>query len=67
VIGGGGAGGGGSDASDAGGGWGGVSWPLGVYEIRDGHVRWVPALDVTRLAVAGIALARAVVRRRRRS
>lgn len=62
-----GAGGGtGSDGEGTGGGWGGVSWPLGVYEIRDGSVRWVPALDVTRVAVAAIALARALARRRRR-
>lgn len=41
-----------------GGGFGTVSWPLGVYVIQDGQVRWVPALDVTRLAIAAIGAAK---------
>ena len=38
---------------DSGGGFGGQAKPAGVYEIRDGEVRWRPAVDVHRLAVVG--------------
>ena len=31
--------------------------PVGVYQVRDGEVVWRPALDVTRLAKGGQALA----------
>jgi uncharacterized spore protein YtfJ len=57
----------GSTRGGAGGGYGGVAFPLGVYVVRRGEVRWVPALDVSRLALGGLALLRAVVTRRRRS
>ena len=63
VAGGGGRGTGPREEGGEGAGSGGVSWPLGVYEIRDGHVRWVPVINVTRMVVAGLALARAIVRR----
>src|SRR5579864_9303777 len=37
----------------AGGGGGGgfvtLAWPLGVYEVKNGDVRWVPAVDTTLL------------------
>jgi uncharacterized spore protein YtfJ len=64
-------GGGGGDAPaeagpSSGGGFGTVSWPLGVYVIKDGHAKWVPALDATRVALGVLALARAAVRARRR-
>jgi uncharacterized spore protein YtfJ len=63
-------GGGGSDGEGAeagsGGGFGFVSWPIGVYVVRDGTARWVPALDATRLAIGAIALARTLVRLRAR-
>jgi uncharacterized spore protein YtfJ len=52
--------------SSGGGGFFGVSWPLGVYVVKDGNVRWVPAIDATRLAVAGMALVRHLCRRRSR-
>jgi len=40
-----------------GGGFGVGAKPSGVYEIRDGRVRWVPAIDVNRLlAIAGTVL-----------
>src|SRR5436305_14028091 len=57
----GGGGGGGDAPSDggrpaAGGGFGGVSWPLGVYVVRGDDVRWVPVVDPTRLALAAIGL-----------
>ena len=57
----GGGGGGGDTASGAGepmsgAGFGGVAWPLGVYVVRDGSVKWVPIIDPTRLALAAIGL-----------
>ncbi len=57
-------GGGGGDAPSGagqlatGGGFGGLAWPVGVYVVRDEHVRWVPVVDPTRLALAGIGLVR---------
>jgi uncharacterized spore protein YtfJ len=75
VIGGGGGGGGegppeGEHAgSGSGGGWFGLSWPVGAYVIKDDDVRWVSAIDATRLAVGALGLAGALlkVRGRRRS
>lgn len=57
----------GADAKDVrrtgqGGGFGGVVWPLGVYVLQDGRVRWVPAVDATRIVLGALALARAVVK-----
>lgn len=78
VVGGGGLGMGsqpGDPAADAdaavlgsGGGFGTISWPLGAYVIKNGDVRWVPALDATRVAIAGISAAKLLLglRRRRR-
>ena len=40
----------------AGGGIGGMARPAGVYVIRGDEVAWEPALDVTLIAMAGIAL-----------
>jgi uncharacterized spore protein YtfJ len=64
VIGGGGGGGGegpaGPDGESTGSGNGGghlgISWPYGAYVIRGDQVRWVPAIDATRVALAAIAL-----------
>src|SRR3954447_24814893 len=40
-------------ANESGGaGFGGIVWPLGVYVVRGDSARWVPALDVTRLALS---------------
>jgi uncharacterized spore protein YtfJ len=51
-----GGGGGGSDERDnGGGGFGIVARPVGAYVIRDGDVRWRPAVDVNR-AVLGAQL-----------
>ena len=50
-------------------GFGGVMWPAGAFEIRDGRVTWRPAIDVTRVLVMALVLAIALVRasgRRRR-
>ena len=52
--------------ANGGGGTGSVVWPLGVYVIKDGNVRWVPALDTTRVALGALALVRAVVKLRGR-
>ena len=70
VAGGGGGGGGESHPSDGadtktekksesgfGSGFGIGARPIGVYEVRDGDVRWNPTVDVTRLARGGQVLA----------
>jgi hypothetical protein len=62
-------GGGGGDAPTGdniatGGGFGGITWPIGAYVIKGGEVRWVPAVDVTLLALGGIFLARTVLKLR---
>lgn len=76
VAGGGGGGSGaageGDDAEGSGGGFGGIARPAGVYVVRADSVEWLPALDITLLGMAGIALtalitlvvARALGRRR---
>ena len=48
-----GAGGGPHDVGGIGGGGAVTAGPLGVYEIRQGAVRWVPAMDVGRIAMMG--------------
>jgi uncharacterized spore protein YtfJ len=62
VAGGGGGGGGtGSreqgEGSGAGTGFGMTAKGIGVYEVRDGHVAWRPAVDATQLAKGGQVLA----------
>ena len=61
VIGGGGAGSGdgerqpdGTRPIGCGGGFGGIAWPAGAFELRDGTVRWHAALDKTRIALSAI-------------
>jgi len=52
----GGGGGGGTDRqenSGAGAGIGVAAKPLGVFVVRDGKVRWQPALDVNRIILGG--------------
>jgi hypothetical protein len=34
---------------------------MGVYVVKNGDVRWVPAIDATRIALAGIAFVRSIV------
>lgn len=46
----------------SGGGFGGVVMPLGVYVVKDDQVRWVPALNMTFIAIAALGLVRALVR-----
>ena len=45
---------------DAGGGFGGLVLPSGTYVVQGDRVRWVPAVDVTVVAVAALVLARVV-------
>lgn len=54
LRGGGGGGGGASDeGSGSGGGMGFTACPVGVYVLRDGDLRWHPAVDVNRLVLGG--------------
>lgn len=65
--------GGSGEGSGGGGGFGVHAKPVGVYAVRDGVVRWHPALDLNRVilggqvvgAIAVLALARALRARRR--
>jgi uncharacterized spore protein YtfJ len=52
--------------SGFGAGFGGVMWPAGAFEIKDGRVTWRPAIDVTRVLLMVLALAIAMVRARSR-
>jgi|SRR4029453_7441532 uncharacterized spore protein YtfJ len=49
-------------------GFGVIVRPLGVYVVKDGEVRWQPAIDVLRVVVGGqlLALAAILALRRRR-
>ena len=55
---------------DIGGGFGGLVLPSGAYVVKGDQVRWVPAVDVTIVAVASLilvqVLARTWARRQRR-
>ena len=56
--------------TDAGGGFGGIVLPSGAYVVKGDQVRWVPAVDVTIVALASLTLVRVLARawtRRRRS
>jgi hypothetical protein len=53
----GGGGGGGGDAEhNGGGGFGLRARPVGAYVIRGDEVTWVPAVDVTRLALVALGV-----------
>ncbi len=58
-----------SEHKDAGGGFGGLVLPSGVYVVKGDEVRWVPAVDVTIVALASLSLVRVLARMwtRRRS
>lgn len=49
----GGGGGGADNMGNGGGGFGVSATPAGAYVIKDGTVRWRPAIDATRLALMG--------------
>lgn len=46
-----------SDEESSGSGFGGMARPAGVYVVHADGVEWQPAIDVTILGLAGIALA----------
>jgi uncharacterized spore protein YtfJ len=55
VIGGG--GGGGDTLGNGGGGFGLSARPVGAWVIKDGEVRWRPAIDVNRIVIVGQVVA----------
>jgi uncharacterized spore protein YtfJ len=80
VSGGGGGGGGtgpeveGHETGGSGGGFGLAAKPLGVFVIKDGTVRWRPAIDVNQVilggqlvAVTALLVVRALIKSRRRT
>jgi uncharacterized spore protein YtfJ len=46
----------------SGAGFGGVVIPVGAYVVKDDDVRWVPAVNVTLLALAGLGVLRLIIR-----
>jgi len=55
-VSGGGGGGGGPADSGGGVGYGVRARPVGAFVIKDGDVRWEPAIDATRLALRGMLI-----------
>jgi uncharacterized spore protein YtfJ len=49
----GGGGGGGDSDNNGGGGFGMSAKPAGAYVVRDGTVRWEPAIDINRIVIGG--------------
>jgi hypothetical protein len=47
---------------DAGAGFGGLVLPAGAYVVKNGQVRWVPAVDVTIIVLASLSLVRVLAR-----
>ena len=60
-----GGGGGGQDGPLHGLGLGLATRPVGAFVVRGGDVRWVPAVDITRMALGALAVAALLLRRRR--
>jgi uncharacterized spore protein YtfJ len=50
------------DRTGAGGGFGGLVLASGVYVVKGDQVRWVPAVDVTIVALASLSLVRMLAR-----
>src|ERR1019366_4370054 len=48
--------------SGSGGGFGGVVLPIGAYVVKGEEVSWVPALNVTLIALAAISVLRMLIR-----
>ena|SRR5271156_4165662 len=46
----------------SGAGFGGVVFPVGAYVVKDDDVRWVPAVNVTLLALVGLGVFRFLVK-----
>jgi uncharacterized spore protein YtfJ len=61
---GGGGGGGGDSEHNGGGGFGLGARPVGAYVIKDGDVKWQPAVDVNRIVGLAFVLGLAFARRR---
>ena len=55
-VAGGGGGGGGPEGTGGGVGYGVRARPVGAFVIKDGAVRWEPAIDATRLALRGMLI-----------
>lgn len=55
---------GGSSDEPAGAGFGGVVMPVGAYVVKDDDVRWVPAVNVTLIALSALAVIRFAIRSR---
>ena len=55
-----------SNDDAAGAGFGGVVLPVGAYVIKDGDVRWVPAVNVTLIALGALGVVRLLLRTVRR-
>jgi uncharacterized spore protein YtfJ len=53
-------------AGATGSGVGGITWPIGAYVIKEGNVRWMPAVDVTLIALGGLVVMRTVLKIRAR-
>jgi uncharacterized spore protein YtfJ len=46
----------------SGAGFGGVVLPVGAYVVNDGDVKWVPAVNVTLIVLAGLGVLRLLIR-----
>ncbi len=55
------------ESSGSGGGFGGVVMPVGVYVVKDEHVRWVPAINANLVIVVAFLTLRMLARARRRA
>jgi uncharacterized spore protein YtfJ len=51
----------------SGGGFGGLVLPIGAYVVKDGAVRWIPAVSANVVIFAVLAVLRLLLRSRRRS
>jgi uncharacterized spore protein YtfJ len=51
----------------SGGGFGGVVLPIGAYVVKGEEVSWVPAVNVTLIALAALSVLRMLIRSTRRS
>jgi uncharacterized spore protein YtfJ len=49
-------------ATGSGSGFGGVVFPVGAYVVKDDNVRWVPAINVTLLALVGLGVLRLIAK-----
>ena len=51
----------------AGGGFGGLVMPTGIYVVKDGTAKWVPAVNVNLVILAALATLRLFIRSRSRA